>query len=286
MRLVTFLENIREKCVVLHSPGCPKYALELFQILEKLYEVTFEPYPAEPYVKIMSSVYVMDHISKPNFHDFEISVSSNLERLKSENYEEYEAKNFSPSYRISPLPYHWISSSKTSFQKKFRSDDIQNFPSRTSGLAVRAFTKKFIDYFDIESVSTKIIFIDREGDTSRGRHIKNIREIQENFTDIEFVKFGNMSIKDQIINSIQARVMIGIHGAGLANSIYCQKGASLLNLMPENFYAPRSNLMKSFCGSFDINYEEIDVQSLDDDSYYFYLDPDELSAALSILKKH
>ena len=74
---------------------------------------------------------------------------------------------------------------------------------------------------------------------------KNLVEklASEGFKSINFVNF---TLQEQVLLMKNARMIVGVHGAALANLSFCDKGAKVLELFPENYqdssYRLQSNL--------------------------------------------
>lgn len=101
-------------------------------------------------------------------------------------------------------------------------------------------TIKFNEFFSINRNKNRELklFINRNRD--RGRHISNINEIVNILTSNGFLIIDNdqLSIKEQIYLFSSAKIIIGIHGAGLTNMTYSfPEKIKILELFPPN-HAP------------------------------------------------
>lgn len=52
---------------------------------------------------------------------------------------------------------------------------------------------------------------------------------------IRVVDFGKMTIKEQIQMACQSDVLIGVHGAGFTHSMFLERGAAVVELVPREF---------------------------------------------------
>lgn len=77
------------------------------------------------------------------------------------------------------------------------------------------------------------IYISRRD--ASARPILNVDEVESLAVEygFELLVTGQMSLKEQIAAFQGARIVVGPHGAGLINSIFCPPGATLIELFPE-----------------------------------------------------
>lgn len=78
----------------------------------------------------------------------------------------------------------------------------------------------------------------------------------------EVVVPGNMSVMEQITTFSDASIVIGVHGAALANIIFCQPKTKVIELFPEYTVSPHFWTLASH---FDLNYGAVFGTSFDDD---------------------
>jgi len=105
----------------------------------------------------------------------------------------------------------------------------------------------------------KILYVIRnENNTKRG--IANIDDclnaLIDKFKEYEIVpiRFENMSLEDQIDCVKDCKLLIGAHGAGLANSLFMQPGTYLIELFPSSFV---NDFFKHLCSLKKINYDRL-----------------------------
>jgi len=95
---------------------------------------------------------------------------------------------------------------------------------RTKGLV-----KDYLKPFD----PTNKIFINRPAKT--GRHIANFEAIRPVLTEEGFriEEMENKTIEEQIALFSSASIVVSIHGAAMANLVYCDKRCKILEVTPE-----------------------------------------------------
>lgn len=78
------------------------------------------------------------------------------------------------------------------------------------------------------------IFISRKDTT---RDISNARELEQTLAadGWEIIEPGNLSFREQVAIFRQARVIAGIHGAGMTNLLWAPEGTRVVELMPRSF---------------------------------------------------
>jgi hypothetical protein len=107
------------------------------------------------------------------------------------------------------------------------------------------------------------LFISRRDATSRP--FLNAQELEETMAGLgyEIVVTGHMSLKEQIVCFSKADIIVGAHGAGLINAIFCRPGATLIEIFPEYMVQPHFWTAASLRG---LNYGYLAGTSFDPDS--------------------
>jgi capsular polysaccharide biosynthesis protein len=84
----------------------------------------------------------------------------------------------------------------------------------------------------------------RSSDTT-GRPLRNEAEVIAlmRARGIENLVVGSMSMEEQIARFQAARLVVGAHGATLANVVFCEPGAVLYELFPEHWVFPSNNIL-------------------------------------------
>lgn len=80
---------------------------------------------------------------------------------------------------------------------------------------------------------TRSVYISRRDAVSRP--LINNAELESRLSDLgyEVVATGELTLKQQIALFAEAKIVLGQHGAGLINAIFCPKGSVLIELFPE-----------------------------------------------------
>lgn len=89
------------------------------------------------------------------------------------------------------------------------------------------------------------IFVDRPG---RKRDLTNREEIVGLLKDDDFETFGEPDYHraDEIFS--EAEIVVGVHGAGLANIIFCRPGTKVIEIVPSAWPAPFFRSLAFRCG--------------------------------------
>lgn len=108
--------------------------------------------------------------------------------------------------------------------------ESQNIPS----WVVKWLRETFLQTAKKFTCSDKI-FIDRSSSSSH-YHLKNDDEISNFLAKKGFIKYKieNLSFFEQIYLFMNAKFVIGAHGAGLANLAFCQKRTKVIEIIPKN----------------------------------------------------
>ncbi len=130
-------------------------------------------------------------------------------------------------------------------------------------------TRNYFIPFEIRP-SEKIIFVERlRGYRKAVGLTENVRERLREI-GVDFFDAARASIKTQIETFASAKIVIGIHGAGMANTMWCQKGTKIVEFFHPSFapwcYAILANQLglDYYCvggqlGYMDINFRESDI---------------------------
>ena len=109
---------------------------------------------------------------------------------------------------------------------------IQNMPLWISEWLKKKFIKKNIN----EKVNfSKKIYIDRGDSISNVKDLRSItneEEIKQFLLQNAFkiIKLSDLHFKDQVLTFNNADIIVGLHGAGLANLCFCRTGTKLIEL--------------------------------------------------------
>ena len=154
--------------------------------------------------------------------------------------------------RLSSKNYRHISGSQiiaTSHPYCFKNDasnEIQNIPIWISNWLRKSFLKNNI----LDKKKQRNIYIDRsdaDSNTKKLRSIVNEEEVKSFLKnrDFEFVTLGNMPLIEQIETISNARIIVGLHGAGFANFCFCKPNTKIIEMKSNTAGKMYENLAKS-----------------------------------------
>ncbi len=135
------------------------------------------------------------------------------------------------------------------------SNELQNLPDWILNWLRNSFLK---NNTSISSHYSKKIFIDRSDATSNHsefRKIINEKQIIEQLklNGYKAVRLSDLSFKEQIKTFYNANKIIGLHGAGFANLIFCKPNTEILEIKPSGEGKLYENLAKKF----ELNYQSL-----------------------------
>ena len=86
---------------------------------------------------------------------------------------------------------------------------------------------------DVPVLADRLVYISRPDATARP--LMNNGELEARLSSLgfEIVATGTLTLLEQIRLFAETRLVVGQHGAGLMNSIFCSPGATLIELFPE-----------------------------------------------------
>jgi capsular polysaccharide biosynthesis protein len=129
-------------------------------------------------------------------------------------------------------------------------------------------------------ICSEKIFIDRSSSSNHYNFINNL-ELSNFLANNGFIKYKieNLSFFEQIYLFKNAKIIIGAHGAGLANLAFCKKEAKIIEIMPKN---RNISLYQRISKINDLDYKLIKtniIEKLNTINHNMYLD-------IEILKKY
>ena len=105
---------------------------------------------------------------------------------------------------------------------------------------IPAIFRDTVDYLKDRALSpsatrspNRLVYISRPDATARPLINNGELETKLSSLGFEIVATGTLSLRDQIKLFAETRLVVGQHGAGLINSIFCYPGATLIELFPE-----------------------------------------------------
>lgn len=86
--------------------------------------------------------------------------------------------------------------------------------------------------FDKQKYFPEVFFIDRS--SSNSRNVLNLGEFNSFLQDykIESIKLEDLSLAEQVQLFSGARLVLGVHGAGLTNIMFCKEGTDVVEILP------------------------------------------------------
>jgi capsular polysaccharide biosynthesis protein len=114
-----------------------------------------------------------------------------------------------------------------------------------------------------KSQKPRRIFIQRKGT----RSISNESDLLSLLSPLGFepVRLEQLNLQQQISLFSQAEAVIGVHGAGLSNIVFCQPDSQIIELLPTAWALP---YYQSICKYVGLRYESLSVESLVQDCIF------------------
>ncbi len=124
--------------------------------------------------------------------------------------------------------------------------------------ANRTYTPWAIDFLrqlrDSHTTPSSPIFFDRPFPSSRKIvNAKEVYSVLENY-GVQCIDCGSYSFSDQVRFASSANLLLGIHGASLANAVFSAPGTTLLELAPRNYSPPYFSGLANIC---QLNYARV-----------------------------
>jgi len=113
------------------------------------------------------------------------------------------------------------------------------FPTREAGVAYKHSVYRQLG-LEIGPVPKKVTIASRSGRRSLVNEAELVNYIKNEYNlPVAVVRLGSMSFKDQVAAMHDTGLLIGLHGADLANLIFLPENAALIELNPYRFYEHR-----------------------------------------------
>jgi len=108
------------------------------------------------------------------------------------------------------------------------------------------------------------IYIDRSDSKSNVKNFRKIINEKEiiNFLiskEFKIIKLSEFSFLEQVFIFNNAKYIIGLHGAGFANLVFCKKNTNILEIKPKK----AGNIIKNLSADTNLRYSSIDLNPLD-----------------------
>ena len=152
--------------------------------------------------------------------------------------------------------------------------------------AVDFIRNTFLPKISALPTSAARIFISRRG--AKVRKIVNEDEVEGILSRNGFsiLRMEDYTLEEQISLSSQADVILGPHGAGLTNSVFCKPNATLVEIFAPQYVGGLFYYLSSHAGArylYLIGRRQANIESHNENSYDIYVDPQELRTLLEWL---
>tara|TARA_B100000029_G_scaffold435686_1_gene449838 strand:+ start:1146 stop:2186 length:1041 start_codon:yes stop_codon:yes gene_type:complete len=155
---------------------------------------------------------------------------------------------------------------------------------------INRISKKIIDSknlnFPNNKIKNKKIWISRQNANKRKIiNFKEIKKLLEKY-GYEILEFEKLSFKDQIITSNTAKIIGGLHGAGLTNMLFMESDSLVFEIRDKKDY--KNNCFFSLASDLNHKYFYILGEAVDKNNFYgsnYNIDIKELEKGLENLEK-
>ena len=120
-------------------------------------------------------------------------------------------------------------------------------PKKIHFLAIR--NKLLSSFIDKENVRlpSKRIYVSRSQSSRKIVNEEEILQILRKY-NFEVIHCENMSLTEQIKIFSEAEIVLGPHGAGMYNQIFCHSGTSIIEIYNKEYWHHSSRIISSFMG--------------------------------------
>ena len=178
--------------------------------------------------------------------------------------ESLDLLNIDPNKRLSSLHYRhvladtFISVDHPYVLKNDATNEITNIPKWIIDWLKKEFSKKLENN---KSFPDKF-YIDRNDSTSERAHLRKIINEQEvkdflEKNNYKSITLANLNFIDQVNLFKKAKSIVGLHGAGFANTVFCFPKTKILELKPHS----SGDVIKNLCIANDLIFSEISIKT-------------------------
>ena len=171
---------------------------------------------------------------------------------------------------INSKKYRHISADKLFAIENFnmKSGTISSNLEKTPKWIVIFLKKKFLKYKKKFNCSNKV-FIDRSDSKFIHFSIKNYKDAKVFFEKkgFRFYKLSDLSFYKQIYLFYNAKIIVGPHGAGFSNLVFCKKNTKVFEILPKN--ESHRNVYKKICKFIKAKHSKVITRF--DKNYQIYL---------------
>jgi len=165
---------------------------------------------------------------------------------------------------ISSIYFRHISAEKiicTDHPYNFKNDpdmDSLNIPDWIISFLRESFLQK---NQDSKTNLPKYVYIDRSDSKSGHKHLRKIlnEDNVRNFLEkigFSFITLGNQKFNDQVKIFNNAKCIVGLHGAGFTNLVFCKAGTRVIELQSDT----AGDMFKNLALKNNLNYENISIK--------------------------
>ena len=138
------------------------------------------------------------------------------------------------------------------------SKEIQNIPNWISKWLKNVFLKKL----ERNKIFPKKIYIDRRDAKSNHKHLRKIINEKEIITllkekNFKVISLSELTFVDQVSLFNNIDQVVGLHGAGFANIVFCKPGTKVLELKPYT----AGDVIKNLAKTNSLDYSSISIAS-------------------------
>ena len=138
------------------------------------------------------------------------------------------------------------------------SKEIQNIPNWISKWLKNVFLKKL----ERNKIFPKKIYIDRRDAKSNHKHLRKIINEKEIITllkekNFKVISLSELTFVDQVSLFNNIDQVVGLHGAGFANIVFCKPGTKVLELKPNM----AGDVIKNLAKTNSLDYSSISIAS-------------------------
>jgi hypothetical protein len=292
--LLLLINNGYKDIMIIHQRNLAKNQMEYLEIIRSVYGIEYMEVPAETHFRITSPVILSQYPVKKFFRmfytdeDYEYSqLFSNQKRRVTINrkVDFFRGIDFVGRY----LPKDWKKQDKDFIWGKYQ--NMKRFASKTSTDTIDILVQNVLPNKMLENPTNDIVYITRADihkfSNYSFRYVANEDEIIEKFPQMKVINLSELSQREIIKVIYNAKILIGLHGAGLIYGYFMRRSMVLIEIHPRYWRYPEFKIsFKVMCEAKGLRHIGLLSSSLKDGlTGATYVNIDEFGEALELAEE-
>ena len=260
--------------LILHSKNLHSTQLEFLEMLKTGLGIDYRVVPDDEHIVITSNVIITQSPNKKYFKSVytdkkfwkETFYSSDRGMKTITDLDYFKKGDYVGKY----LPDNWELEDKNYIWGKY--EMVKVLPTNTAAQSTDIFTKAVLPDQVVLNPSNDVVYISRkdvlENKKYGTRFVANEDELIQHFPYFKVVSFTGKTQKEIVEIAYNARILIGLHGAGLTAGFLMRRNTAVIELHPRLYRYPQITMdFKIMCDAKELHYIGVATSELEPTVY-------------------